>query len=358
MMKLINKKGITQMTLKMAIIGFGKSANRYHLPYLKQRENIEVKYIYNHRRHSEREANYQGMGITFTTDLDEVLNDDEIQLITICTPADTHFDFAKQVLNHGKNVLVEKPFCKTANETEQLLKLAQQKHLIAMPYQNRRFDSDYLTLKEVLDRGYVGEPLEIESHLDKYRPDNSVHTGDKINGTFYGLGIHMLDQMLALFGKPQSVAYDIRTIQNTKSTLDDYYQMDLHYGKLKVTVKTDPLVAMPNPRFILHGTAGSYVKYDIDQQENDLKLGIMPGDLNFGLDTPDKYGKVKYHNQNGDWISKQIPSLQGDYGRIYDSLYDSIINGKEKLVSDEETLLDIEILESGIQQPTPSVVHF
>ncbi len=346
------------MSLKMAIIGFGKSANRYHLPYLKQRKNIEVKYIYNHRRHEDREAQYAGLGIRFTTDLNEVLNDDEVQLVTICTPADTHFDYAKQVLEHGKNVLVEKPFCKTVMETKQLLTLANQRHLIAMPYQNRRFDSDYLTLKEVLDRGYVGEPLEIESHMDKYRPDKAVHTGDKINGTFYGLGIHMLDQMVAIFGRPQAAAYDIRTIQNEESTLDDYYQVDLHYGKLKVTVKTNPLVAAPYPRFIVHGTNGSYLKYDIDQQENDLKLGIMPGDTHFGQDTPDKYGRVKYHNQNGDWIEKQIPSLQGDYGRIYDSLCDSILNGKEKLVSDAQTLLDISILESGIQQPTPSVVHF
>ena len=346
------------MTLKMAIIGFGKSANRYHLPYLSQRKNIQVKYIYNRRRHPERETAYQNMGIKFTTDLDEVLKDDEIQLITICTPADTHFDFAKQVLKSGKNVLVEKPFCKTVAETKQLLGLAKERDLIAMPYQNRRFDSDYLTLKKVLDRGYVGEPLEIESHMDKYRPDDQVHIGYKINGTFYGLGIHMLDQMLALFGKPESMAYDIRTIQNEASTLDDYYQMDLHYGKLKVTVKTNPLVAEPYPRFILHGTTGSYLKYDIDQQENDLKQGIMPDAPDFGEDTPDKFGHVKYHNKNGDWIEKQIPTVQGDYGRIYDTLYDSIMNGKPKLVSDEETLMDIEILEQGIKQPSPSVVKF
>ena len=168
----------------------------------------------------------------------------------------------------------------------------------------------------------------------------------------------MLDQMLALFGKPESVAYDIRTIQNEASTLDDYYQMDLHYGKLKVTVKTNPLVAEPYPRFILHGTTGSYLKYDIDQQENDLKQGIMPDAPDFGEDTPDKFGHVKYHNKNGDWIEKQIPTVQGDYGRIYDTLYDSIMNGKPKLVSDEETLMDIEILEQGIKQPSPSVVKF
>lgn len=344
--------------LVVAIVGFGKSATRYHLPYLIHRGNVQVKYVVNIQPEPQREAPYKELGIQFVDSLDPVLADDEVQLLTLCTPPATHFPLAKQVLNVGKNVMVEKPFSETAAQTEELLQLAKEKQLVAMPFQNRRFDSDYLTLKKVLERGYVGEPLELESHFDKYRPDDTIHLGEPRDGSFYGLGIHMLDQVIAVFGRPQAVGYDIRAIQNTESIVDDYYEASLYYGRFKAIVKTSPLVAAPYPRFILHGTMGSYIKYDIDQQENDLKLGMSPITTGFGQDSPNQFGVVKYHNPSGDWITKQIPSEQGDYGRVYDSLFNTILKGAPKLVSDEETLLDIEILEKGVSQPSPSVVRF
>ncbi|AEV95999.1 oxidoreductase [Pediococcus claussenii] len=342
------------MTFKMAIIGFGKSANRYHIPYIKQRD-IQIKYIQYRTRKPELEASFYDQNTIFTTDLQEVLNDNEVKLVTLCTPPSTHFELGKQVLNSGKNVLIEKPFVNDVAEAKELFQLANQKGLIAMPYQNRRFDSDFLTLKKVLSRGYVGKPLFLESHFDKYRPDSSVHTGKAIDGSFFGLGVHLIDQMIALFGLPSKAGYDIRPIQNSQSTLDDYSETDLFYSGFKATVTTHPLAATPYPRFVLHGTQGSYVKFDIDQQENDLKLGIMPDDPDFGHDTPDQFGIVKYRNQNNDWIERQIPTVNGDYGLVYDSLIDSIENDQPKLVSDTEAIANIQILENGIAIGGPHI---
>ncbi|QDJ24853.1 oxidoreductase [Pediococcus pentosaceus] len=344
------------MALTMAIIGFGKSANRYHIPYIKERD-IKIKYIYNHRRHREKEQGFYDADTIFTDKLDQVLNDSEVQLITICTPPATHFEYGKLVLEHGKNILIEKPFVANQGEAKELFALAQSKKLLAMPYQNRRFDSDYLTLKKVIELGYVGKLLSLESHFDKYRPDDRLHEGSQVDGQFYGLGVHMLDQILGLFGKPQTVSYDIRAIQNSASTVDDFYETQLFYDNFKATVVSNPLAARPYPRFLLHGTNGTYVKYDIDQQENDLKLGIMPGDPNFGIDTPSQFGVVKYKNQNGDWIEKQIPTINGDYGRVYDSIAKTLTNRDAKLVSDEQALWNMEILEAGIAEKGPHLYN-
>lgn len=344
------------MSLTMAIIGFGKSANRYHIPYIKERD-IKIKYIYNHRRHPDKEKGFYDSKTIFTDDLNQVLKDPEVQLVTICTPPSTHFKYGKEVLKNGKNVLIEKPFVADQKEAKELFALANEKHLLAMPYQNRRFDSDYLTLKKVIDLGYIGQPLSLESHFDKYRPDTDLHEGSQVDGQFYGLGVHMLDQILGLFGKPQTVSYDIRAIQNPDSTVDDYYETQLLYNNFKATVVSNPLAARPYPRFLLHGTNGSYVKYDIDQQENDLKLGIMPGDEHFGIDTPNQFGIVKYKNQNGDWIEKQIPTVNGDYGRVYDSIIATLENDAPKLVSDDEALWNMEILEAGIAEKGMHVFH-
>ncbi|HJE15305.1 MAG TPA: oxidoreductase [Lapidilactobacillus dextrinicus] len=345
--------------LVIAFAGFGKSANRYHLPYLKNRSQIKVKMVYDHRfRHyHEQQDNLKASGVELTTDFTDILEDSDVQMIAITTPAATHYSLAKQALLHGKNILVEKPFCETAEQAEELLKLAKENGLIAMPFQNRRFDSDYLALKHVLEVGYVGEPLTIESHMDHFRPSEQFVNSDPINGQFYGLGIHTIDQIVALFGQPQRVFYDIRAQQN-QGTLDDYYETQLFYPKLKAVVSSGPLVATPYPSFRLNGTKGSFVKYGIDQQENDLKAGIMPDQSDFGQDAPNAFGHLKYLNGNGDWIEKDLPTPVGDYGRVYDAMYAAIIEKKSKLVTDQELLIDMRILEAGVSEQGPHVKEF
>ncbi|EUJ48144.1 oxidoreductase [Paenilisteria rocourtiae] len=343
------------MTLTIGYIGFGKSTTRYHMPYTLIRDNIRIKTIYNHRRKPELEADYAQHNIEFTDNLDTLLQDTEIQLVSICTPASTHYDLAKKALENGKNVLVEKPFCTTSEEAEELFALAKSKGLIAMAYQNRRFDSDFLVIKEVLASGKLGELVELESHMDYYRPEAPDAPGEYYDGAFYGLGVHMMDQIIDLFGRPEEVSYDIRSIRNSNNP-DDTFEIQFFYPTLKVIVKTSHLVNIPYPKFTLHGTKGSFVKYGIDQQETYLKAGIMPGEKNFGVDPESSYGALVYVDASGKTQQETIPTPLGDYGRLYDQLQDAILNGTPKLVSDEETLTNMTILEQGFTGQNPRVI--
>ncbi|BAP86809.1 oxidoreductase (plasmid) [Paucilactobacillus hokkaidonensis JCM 18461] len=343
--------------LTMAVIGFGKSATRYHLPYLMLRDNIQVKWVYArhlNKRPAEQEF-YKQHHVQFTDNVTEVLSDPAVKLVTICLPPALHFAFAKRCLEAGKNVLVEKPFTSTVAEAKALFDLAAEHNLLVMPYQNRRFDGEFLALQQVLQVGYLGEPLELESHFDHFRPDPEVKQGAPEDGAFYGLGSHLVDQVVALFGRPQQVSYDIRAQQNPASTVDDYYDVSLFYPNFKATVKSSSLVAQPYPRFILHGTQGSFIKYGIDQQENDLKAGLTPAAAGFGEDSPKFFGELNYQNANGDWINKQLPTPRGDYGRVYDGLYESIIHGAAPLVSADEAITDLAILAAGFSQLSPSI---
>lgn len=344
------------MKLTIAYIGFGKSTNRYHLPYTLIREHIQVKSIYDVVRKPELEADYHQYGIQFTDQLEDILDDSEIQLAVICTPPKFHYELACKCLESGKNVLVEKPFCSSVAETEALLQLAKEKNLTVMPFQNRRFDSDFMTLKQVIESGVLGELVEVESHFDYYRADSpTVAEAPVYDGAFYGLGVHTLDQMISLFGTPDAVSYDIRYLRN-KANPDDTFEASLFYGDLKAIVKTSHLVAIPYPKFIAHGTKGSFVKYGIDQQETCLKAGIMPGVAEFGVDPEEHYAEVVYYNETGDEIHEVIPTLLGDYGKVYDSLYETIVHGAPKLVSDEEVLTNMTILEQGFKQKSPATV--
>lgn len=343
------------MTVTMGFIGFGKSANRYHLPYITIRENLRVKKIFDLNINEALAAPYREKGVEFTTEIDELLTDSEIELVTICTPAHTHYELAKKVIQAGKSVIVEKPFCDTLEHAKELFELGKEQGVLVMPYQNRRFDGDYLAVKQVVEQGFLGQLNEVETHIDYYRPGSITEPGVKENGSFYGLGIHLMDRMIALFGRPDKVAYDIRN-NEVESGVDNYFDVDLHYGHtFKVKVKTNHVVASSYPRFILHGENGSFVKYGEDQQENDLKAGIMPGSPGFGEDSVMYYGIARYKNANGDWIEKQIKTPVGDYGRYYDAVYETLKNGAEPLVSQEEALTNIQILEAGFHQSSPSV---
>ena len=335
--------------LTVGFIGNGKSANRYHIPFILQRsDKIKIKMIYT-RKHS-RDVWDEIPGVIYTEDLQELLNDQEVQVIIISTPSQSHYELAKTVLNAGKNCVVENPFTETLEEAKELYTLAKQKGVMIQCYQNRRFDSDFLTVQKVIESGKLGDLLELEMHFDYYRPyiPESVHEFSQINSYLYGHGCHTLDQVISYFGKPDSIHYDVRQLLGV-GRMNDYFDLDLYYGTLKVSVKSSYFRAKERPSFIIYGKKGMFVKEKKDKQEEHLKMFYMPDHEDFGVDLPHEYGTLTYYDDNNQYHEEKVVSVNGDYGRYYDALYETLINGKEKLVKDEETLLQLRILEEGIQ---------
>lgn len=336
--------------MKISYVGFGKSTNRYHIPYVQERETIEIARVVTPTlmKNPDAQRRMEASGTSFSTDIADIINDQTLDLVVVVTPAKTHFNLAKQLLTAGKNVLLDKPAVEKSAEMQELVALAAANNCFFLPFQNRRFDSDYLTIKKVIETGYLGRIIDIQVHMDHFRPDDAVLTGMHLDGSFYGHGVHLIDQMIALFGEPERVAYDIRSTRNPDSPVDDHFAVDLYYpNQMKASVHATESALVPYPKWLIQGTKGTFIKQDVDQQENDLKVGIMPGAIGFGQDSPQAYGQLTYHNQNGDRIEKTIPSELGDYGRVYDSIYETLINGSEKLISDHQMLAVIQILEGG-----------
>ncbi len=334
--------------LTIGYIGNGKSTNRYHLPFVLQRKNIRVKTIY--QRNPNHESWDRIEGVNYTSDLEELLKDEEIQLIVVCTRLDSHYDYAKLVLDHNKHCLVEKPFMRTSKEAKELFALAEEKGLILQPYQNRRFDSDFLTVQKVIEEGKLGELLELEMHFDYFRPEipEGTNSFDVENSFLYGHGCHTLDQVISYFGKPDHVHYDVRQLLGI-GRMNDYFDLDLYYGMVKVSVKSSYFRLKQRPSFIVYGKKGVFVKETKDRQEEHLKLFYMPENKDFGVDSLEHYGVLTYIDEDGIIREEKIQSVDGDYGRVYDDLYEAIINGKEKAITDEQILLQMEVLEAGIK---------
>lgn len=334
--------------LTIGYIGNGKSTNRYHLPFVLQRSNLRVKTVYD--RHVATPKWKHIEGLRYTDDLEELLNDPDIQLIVVCTPNE-HYKYAMMALDHHKHVLVEKPFTDTYEEAKAIFEKAADLGLVAQCYQNRRFDSDFLTVQKVIEEGKLGELLEIEMHFDYYRPEvpEAIQKAEFYQSYLYGHGCHTIDQVISYFGKPDRINYDVRCLLGP-GRFNDYFDVDMFYGNLKISVKSSYFRVKSRPSFIVYGKKGMFIKETKDRQEEHLKLFYMPDNHDFGIDLPEHYGTLIYIDENKVYHEKKVPSVKGDYGRIYDGLYETIIHGQPKIVQDEQTLLLMKILETGAKQ--------
>jgi predicted dehydrogenase len=335
--------------LTIGYIGNGKSANRYHLPYVRINPHFTVKTIYSPSR---SQAWAPIPGISYVHQIDQIMADPEIDLVVVCTPSDTHAQYARAALEASKHVLVEKPFASTAAQARELFDTARQKGLFLQCYQNRRFDSDYLTIQKVIESGVLGDLLELEMHYDYYRPEVPTTKNpqfSRMRSYLFGHGCHTLDQVVGYFGAPDSVHYDVRQLLG-QGRMNDYFDLDLYYGILKVSVKSSYFRVKARPSFVLHGKTGRFIKDSKDRQEEHLKVFYMPGNPGFGIDQPEHYGTLTYYDAAGNYHEEAVASEAGDYGRLYEGAYQSITAGAPKVVKDEDTIRQLTILEEGIRQ--------
>lgn len=335
--------------LVLGYIGNGKSANRYHIPFVLQRQNkFMIKKIFDiHVRHDIWKAID---GVEYCEDVNALLQDPDIDMIVVCTTHHFHYNYAKMVLEVGKHCLVEKPFMENSKHAKEIFDLANQKGLYCSAYQNRRYDSDFLTVQKVIESGKLGDLLELEMHFDYYRPEvpENVDHFDPAHSYLYGHGCHTLDQVISYFGRPDHVHYDVRQLLG-EGRMNDYFDLDLYYGTLKVSVKSSYFRIKERPSFIVYGKKGMFVKQTKDRQEEHLKLFYMPDHEDFGKDTPAHYGVLTYVDDQGQYHEEKVPSVDGDYARVYDGIYDCIVNGKPQIITHEQTLLQMEMLEKGVQ---------
>ncbi|OYW73739.1 MAG: NAD(P)-dependent oxidoreductase [Aerococcus viridans] len=329
--------------LQVAYIGNGKSTNRYHLPFSSRLpEIVRVKTIYSRSGKSDW-APLEG--VYYTSEIEDIYNDSEINLVVITTPSHSHYALAKQTLEAGKNVLVEKPFAETYAQAKELFDLAKSKNLFIQAYQNRRYDSDFLTTQKVIESGVLGDLIDVEIHYD--RPESSEGSSYSLIDSYtYGLGSHSLDQAISYFGMPDDIHYDTRQLLG-EGHMNDYFDFDLNYGNLKVAVSGSLMRFKARPSFVVYGQKGVFVKQTKDRQEEFLKLFYMPDNPGFGVDAEEHYGILTYKDDNGKFHKELVVSEVGDYRQVYRDIYETIINGKEKVVKDEETLLVMQIMEDG-----------
>ncbi len=328
-------------TLKTVLVGYGSVAEKMHGPLLEVCEGIDLVGIV------ERSGNRcleKFPDVEVLKSFDEVVSRDDFDLVVITTPNEYHFPMAKAALESGKHVVVDKPVTVFAEEAEELDKLAKAKGLVCSVFQNRRYDGDFMTLQEIIQRDLLEELVYLESHFDRFRPilrDNWRDQDVPGNGVTYDLGTHLIDQVVLEFGAPNSINADIRK-QRTNTIADDYFDITMDFGSFKARVTAGVLVNAPTPKFLLLGKKGSYQKFGLDVQEAAFKEGIKPEGEDWGVESMEKFGTLYLEEE-----SRPYPTIPGDYRIFYDNIADAAFGKAELKVTLPQAISVLRIIEAS-----------
>ncbi len=329
----------------IALCSFGMSGLVFHAPFIEAHPRFNLYAVW--ERSAKTASSYYPAIISFNT-LDELLSDKAIDMVIVNTPNYTHFEFAKKALEAGKHVLVEKAFTVTVKEAEELINIAETNNRQLAVFQNRRYDSDFKTVKKIVDEKLLGDIIEAEFHFDRYKPALSPkqhkETAIPGSGLLHDLGPHLIDQALYLFGLPGYVSGVLRTVR-PGSIVNDYFDITLLYDTFSVRLKSSLLVKEILPAYILHGTKGSFTKERADVQEDNLKIGLKPGSATWGIEPETACGFLNLESTG----KTGIASLPGNYMEFYDDLHEALKNGNKLPVTGLDGLLVIQVIESVIE---------
>ncbi len=325
--------------IDVALIGFGFAGRTFHAPVISAVPGLRLAAIL-HRRGTEGAGQYPGAQIV--RDLDELLALSGIRLVVVATPNPTHYELAKRCLLAGRDVIIDKPFATTYAEARELVELAEREQRLLSVYHNRRWDGDFLTVQQLLNRNDLGRLVLFESHFDRFRPQLKPNAWrerpEPGSGVLFDLGPHLIDQAMVLFGRPEAISADVR-IERDSARIDDAFDVVLHYPRLRALLRAGMLVSAPAPRFSVQGTHGSYVKFGLDPQEDALKRGERPEGEAWGTEPEERWGTLRV--LQGDSLTERpLPTQPGDYRKYYENVRDAIL-GKVQLAVTPQQALDV-----------------
>lgn len=268
--------------IRVGLIGYGYASKTFHAPLISGTPGMTLAAV---ASSDENKVHADWPAMPVVSGPERILNDPNIDLVVIPTPNDTHFPLAKAALEAGKHVVVDKPFTVTLSQARELEALAKSGGRLLSVFHNRRWDSDFLTVKALINEGLLGEVGYFESHFDRYRPqvrNRWREQGGPGSGIWYDLAPHLLDQVVNLFGLPVSMQVDLAQLRpGSQST--DYFHAVLAWPQRRVVLHGTLVAAAETARFIIHGSRGSYVKYGLDPQEERLKSGEPPAAGRLGI---------------------------------------------------------------------------
>lgn len=331
----------TTQTISVGLIGYGYAGKTFHAPLIRSVPGLALTHIAS----SKPDVVHAEVPEAEVCSPEELVSHPNIDLVVIATPNDSHFPLGAAALLAGKDVVIDKPFTVTLDDARRLRTLAKEHGRLLSVFHNRRWDSEILATKGVLETGSLGRISHYECHMDRFRPVVRERWREDPGpgaGLWFDLGPHMIDQAIYLFGLPTFVNASFGILRDGGKT-DDWAHVQLIYEaqRLRVILHSSLLVSGGGPRSALHGTRASWVKFGADVQEPQLVAGMLPDDPAFGIDPQPG---VLIDGATGS--RQEIPAPKGDQRQYYIDIRDAIQNHRSPTIPARDAVAVMAILET------------
>ena len=336
---------------RVALVGYGMGGSLFHAPFIDAEPRLKLEIVVTGSPERQAEVAIRYPGARLIGDIDKAVDRlNEVDLVVVSTPNASHVAVAEAVLRHGRPVVVDKPFTPSSKETRRLAALARDVGTAVVPYQNRRWDGDFRTILNLLAQGALGALHSFESRYERWRPQlaksrtwkNDPEPGAG-TGIVFDLGTHVIDQAIALFGRPEAVYADIATRRPDSRVDDDVFVALLYPGGPRVHLWTSAVAPDLGPRFRLLGSAAAYVKWGMDVQEARLAEGRSPSESGWGEEPESRWGNLVTGDER-----RPMPTLPGSYGLFYAGMASFLLDGAPPPVDIADAIVTAEVIEAAL----------
>ena len=334
--------------IRVALLGYGLAGAVFHAPLIAAVEGLELAAIVtrdDERRSLARRDHPDAALLGSPEEAWERAGD--LDLVVVAAANRAHVPLARSAIEAGLAVVVDKPLAASADEGRALVREASERRVMLTVCQNRRWDGDFLTLRELLQEGPLGEVARFESRFERWRPELSAgwrESGDPqdAGGLLYDLGSHLVDQALCLFGPAAQVYAELEIRRSGAQTDDDTFVALGHESGVRSHLWMSAVAAQPGPRFRVMGSSAAFVKYGLDVQEESLRAGRRPDDPLWGREPEERWGLLGAGDQ-----LRRVPTVPGAYQRFYEGVVLALRENAPPPVDVEEVVAGLDVLDAA-----------
>jgi scyllo-inositol 2-dehydrogenase (NADP+) len=335
--------------VRTVLLGYGLAGRFFHGPLLRATEHLDVVGVLTSNAERAAQAQQDFPGVSVVADLDEAWALDP-DLVVVAGPNVTHVPFARAALDHGVHVVVDKPVAGTAEEVAELAAHAAQHSVYVIPFQNRRWDSDFLTMQSVMASGRLGTIHRFESRFGTFKPAlrgswRESITPQDLGGNLYDLGSHLIDQALQLMGPISAVMAHARSVRSTQIADDDAVVLCTHVSGAISYLVGSIASADNRPRMLAVGTGGSARIEVMDSQEARLRAGVEPVAVDWSVEEH----PIFIADATSEYRDRPEPLIPGRWTDFYAAVRDAVVGSAPPPIAIDDAVQSARVLDAARQ---------
>jgi len=334
--------------VNVGVIGYGYSGRNFHSYLIGLEKRLNLYAICARDPERRKQAATEHKVVKTFSDVGEMLKDDGIDLVVVATPHDTHAELSVKAMDAGKHVVVEKIMCMNTEEADEMIEASRRNNVMLTVFHNRRWDGDYLTVREILDKGLLGEPYLIEESIMWYA--EGVGEGwrgskERGGGYLYDWGAHLVDHAIQIGKVPVDRIYCYATKLRKEVDIECYIKCLIHFeNDLTYGIELCDRARLNRPRWFILGKLGSLTKTGRDPQEG----AMNSGDIDAAVEDPRDYPFLRVM-RDGVVAEEKMQTIRGDWKQFYKGVADHLIEGRELAVKPEDVRRVVAVCETALK---------